>query len=96
MDLIAGRVQGHKDGFGFLIPDDKTQGDLFLAPRQMENVMDGDRVLVSNAGYNRFGKKEARIVEITERVATEVIGRYSQEAGSALSSRKTAASPKKS
>ncbi len=81
MDLIAGRVQGHKDGFGFLIPDDKTQGDLFLAPRQMENVMDGDRVLVSNAGYNRFGKKEARIVEITERVATEVIGRYSQEAG---------------
>ncbi|MCG8392347.1 MAG: ribonuclease R, partial [Pseudomonadales bacterium] len=81
MDLIAGRVQGHKDGFGFLIPDDKTQSDLFLGPRQMEKVMDGDRVLVSDAGYNRFGKKEARIVEITERVATEVVGRYYREAG---------------
>lgn len=43
--------------------------------------MDGDRVLVSDAGYNRFGKKEARIVEITERVATEVVGRYRREAG---------------
>ena len=81
MDLIAGRVQGHKDGFGFLIPDDKTQSDLFLGPRQMEKVMDGDRVLVSDAGVNRFGKKEARIVEITERVATEVVGRYRREAG---------------
>ena len=81
MDLIPGRVQGHKDGFGFLIPDDKAQSDLFLGPRQMEKVMDGDRVLVSDAGYNRFGKKEARIVEITERVATEVVGRYRREAG---------------
>ncbi|MED5389408.1 MAG: ribonuclease R [Pseudomonadota bacterium] len=81
MDLIAGRVQGHKDGFGFLIPDDKGQSDLFLGPRQMEKVMDGDRVLVSDAGYNRFGKKEARIVEITERVTTEVVGRYYREAG---------------
>ena len=81
MDLIAGRVQAHKDGFGFLIPDDKTQSDLFLGPRQMEKVLDGDRVLVSDAGYNRFGKKEARIVEITERVATEMVGRYSREAG---------------
>ncbi|MGJ3257719.1 MAG: ribonuclease R [Alcanivorax sp.] len=81
MDLIAGRVQAHKDGFGFLIPDDKTQSDLFLGPRQMEKVLDGDRVLVSDAGVNRFGKKEARIVEITERVATEVVGRYYREAG---------------
>ena len=81
MDLIPGRVQGHKDGFGFLIPDDKTLSDLFLGPRQMEKVMDGDRVLVSDAGVNRFGKKEARIVEITERVATEVVGRFRREAG---------------
>ncbi len=81
MDLIAGRVQAHKDGFGFLIPDDKTLSDLFLGPRQMEKVLDGDRVLVSDAGVNRFGKKEARIVEITERVATEVVGRYYREAG---------------
>lgn len=81
MDLIAGRVQGHRDGFGFLIADEPGRKDLFLAPRQMEKVMDGDRVLVSTAGVNRFGKEEARIVEITERAVTEIVGRYHREAG---------------
>lgn len=81
MDLIAGKVQGHRDGFGFLIPEDRERKDLFLAPRQMQKVMDGDRVLVSVEGVNRFGKEEARIVEIVERAATEVVGRYVEEAG---------------
>jgi ribonuclease R len=81
MDLIPGKVQGHRDGFGFLIPDDRERKDLFLAPRQMQKVMDGDRVLVSAEGFNRFGKEEARIVEIVERAATEVVGRYVEEAG---------------
>ncbi len=81
MNLVAGTVQGHRDGFGFLIPDDRSLSDLFLAPRQMEKVMDGDRVLVNEAGFNRFGKREARIVEIAERAVTEVVGRFRREAG---------------
>ena len=44
MELIAGRVIGHKDGFGFVVPDDGGE-DLFLSPRQMRNVFHGDRVL---------------------------------------------------
>ncbi|MEE9413104.1 MAG: winged-helix domain-containing protein, partial [Methylococcales bacterium] len=44
-DLIAGRVIGHKDGFGFLKPD--TAGDdLFLLPREMRSLFHNDRVLV--------------------------------------------------
>ena len=34
LDLIAGRVQGHRDGFGFLLPD-AGGPDLFLSPREM-------------------------------------------------------------
>ena len=90
MDLIAGRVQGHRDGFGFLVPDSKNgkagkggnkEEDLFLSPRQMRAVLDGDRVLASAEGRNRFGKREGRIVQVTERATTEVVGRYYQEAG---------------
>src|SRR5690606_26507071 len=33
LDLISGRVQGHRDGFGFLVPDDGGE-DLFLGPSQ--------------------------------------------------------------
>ena len=38
LDLIAGVVQGHPDGFGFLIPDDKAKvsgDDVFLRPLRL-------------------------------------------------------------
>lgn len=43
LDLILGRIAGHRDGFGFLIPDDGSD-DLFMSPAQMRLVFDGDRV----------------------------------------------------
>ncbi len=76
MDLIPGRVQGHRDGFGFVIPDEQGAEDLFISPRQMLAVLDGDRVLVSAEGRNRFGKREGRIVEVIERANTDIVGRY--------------------
>ena len=45
LPVVIGRVSGHRDGFGFLIPDDGGD-DLFLAPRQMRLVMHGDRAAV--------------------------------------------------
>src|SRR3990167_6555697 len=44
MELITGRVIGHKDGFGFVVPD-KGGDDLFLSPRQMRMAFHGDRVV---------------------------------------------------
>ncbi len=44
MDLVRGRVQGHKDGFGFVVPAEGGD-DLFLSYRQMRKVFDGDEVL---------------------------------------------------
>ena len=35
LDLIAGRVLGHRDGFGFLLPD-AGGPDVFLSPREMQ------------------------------------------------------------
>lgn len=81
MDLICGRIQGHRDGFGFVIPEQRDIEDLFVSPRQMLAVMDGDRVLVTAEGRNRFGKREARIVEVVERAVTELVGIYQRDAG---------------
>src|ERR671919_122312 len=40
MDLIRGRVIGHPDGYGFLVPDDGSP-DLFLSGRQMRTLLHG-------------------------------------------------------
>jgi ribonuclease R len=80
MDLIAGRVQGHADGFGFLVPDDKSE-DLFLGPKQMHKVLDGDRALVRETGVDRRGRREGAIVEVLEHKNSRVVGRLFEEHG---------------
>ena len=80
LDLIRGRISGHRDGFGFMVPDDGSD-DLFLSPAQMRLVFDGDRVLARVAGLDRRGRREGAIVEVIERAHETIVGRYFEEAG---------------
>ncbi len=82
-DLIAGRVQGHRDGFGFVIPDDGS-GDLFLNARQMRQVFHGDRVIVRVDSTDDRGRREAVVVEVTEHNTQAVVGRLFKEGGIAF------------
>ncbi len=79
-DLIRGRVIGHPDGFGFLVPDDQS-GDLFLSPRQMRGVLHGDRVLGRVMGVDHRGRREGGLVEVLERGSEQVVGRLRVEDG---------------
>ena len=79
LDFVAGRVQGHRDGFGFLVRDGSGP-DLFLSPREMLKVLHGDRVLVKPTGEYR-GKPEATIVEVIERRTNRLVGRFLNERG---------------
>lgn len=83
LDLISGVVQGHPDGFGFLVPDDKTKcaEDLFLSPKEMSQVMHGDRAFVRMAGLDRRGRPEGKIVEVIERRTQKLVGRVVQTSG---------------
>lgn len=74
-NTIAGRVLGHPDGFGFLKPDDGSD-DLFLSPREMKPLMPGDRVTARVAGIDRKGRREAAVVDVTERNTHQVVGRF--------------------
>ena len=74
-NTIAGRVLGHPDGFGFVKPDDGSD-DLFLSPREMKPLMPNDRVLVRVAGVDRRGRREASLIEVTERNTHQVVGRF--------------------
>jgi ribonuclease R len=78
--FIIGRVNSHRDGYGFLIPDDGTD-DLFLSEREMQRLMHGDRVTARVTGTDRRGRLEGAVVEILERANTNVIGRLLNENG---------------
>ena len=79
-DLIRGRVEGHADGFGFLVPDGGG-ADLFLAEKEMAKVLHGDRAIARVVGMDRKGRPEGKIVEVTERANARVVGRVYQEHG---------------
>ena len=83
LDLIQGRIQGNKDGFGFLIPDEGGE-DLYLSPREMRQLFDGDRAVVREAGTDQRGRREGQLVEVLERNTTQVVGRYYTESGAAF------------
>ena len=78
IDLAAGRVAGHADGFGFVIPEEGGD-DYYLSPREMRKVLHGDRVMVKQSGFDRRGRREAEIVEVIQRAHATLVGRLQTE-----------------
>src|SRR5579862_1362449 len=80
--LVAGRLTMHRDGFGFVIPDAKSlgqlksklAGDIFIPPHQIGNAMHGDLVLVDITNVRPDGRAEGRIVRPVHRAHQTVVG----------------------
>ena len=80
LDVVAGRLEGHPDGFGFLVPDD-GRPDIALPAREMHKALHGDRVTARITGTDRRGRPEGEIVEVLERGTREIVGRLHDERG---------------
>lgn len=78
LSLIVGTVSAHKDGHGFLLPEDRS-APIYLAPRQMLETMHGDRAAVRLSGTDHRGRPEGAIVEVLERNTKEIVGRLYDE-----------------
>ncbi len=83
MDLVKGRISAHRDGFGFVIPDDGGS-DLYISSREMRKVLHGDRVLAAVTGSDNRGRREGMIADVLERANDSIVGRYVEENGIAL------------
>jgi ribonuclease R len=79
-DLVRGRIVGHPDGYGFLMPEEGGT-DLFLAAKEMDKVLHGDKAIARVIGVDRKGRPEGKIVEVTERANRLVVGRVIEEHG---------------
>jgi ribonuclease R len=80
IDALSGKVSAHRDGFGFLIPDDGSD-DVFLPPHAMRQIMDGDRVAVHVTGTDRKGRPKGDLVEVLERGKDTAVGKFCSEQG---------------
>ncbi len=80
IDVIAGRIEGHRDGHGFLVPDDGS-AQVFLPAAEMRQVMHGDRAAVRIAGQDPRGRPAGTIVEVLERATRRIVGRLHKEHG---------------
>jgi ribonuclease R len=80
LDEIAGVIQGHRDGHGFVVRDD-GEGDIYLPPNEMRAVLHKDRVKARIVRQDRRGRPEGRVLEIIERPPQPIIGRLLHESG---------------
>ena len=68
---MAGRLVGHRDGYGFVIPDaplPQTHGDIFIGAEAMGDALHGDRVLVNAIRIRANGRAEGRIQRVVEQI----------------------------
>ena len=83
MDMVSGRVQAHRDGYGFLLAEDGRE-DIFLSARQMRGLFNEDRVVVRVMQRKKGARAEGVLVEILERGTAVVVGRYLEEDGTSF------------
>ncbi|GAA0479659.1 MULTISPECIES: ribonuclease R [Tatumella] len=80
LDLLRGKVIGHRDGYGFLRIEN-SKDDLYLSAEQMKFCMHGDIILAQPGGSDRKGRREARVVRVVEPRNNQIVGRYFVDAG---------------
>src|SRR5438876_10531986 len=78
--VLAGRVEGHADGHGFLVPDEGG-ATVFLPAHEMRSLMHGDRASVRVSGTDHRGRPLGALVEVLERAKRRIVGRLHDERG---------------
>jgi ribonuclease R len=89
--LVSGTLVCHRDGYGFVVPDDRSiyKQDIFMPPRNMEEALHGDRVLIKVVKKKRPHRRgdrrapgdederlEGSVVRVLERKSPGIVGRY--------------------
>ena len=80
LELITGRVDAHRDGFGFLMPEDGSK-DIFLPTRQMRGLFARDLIVVRVMRTNARGRREGAVVEVLSHDINQTVGKLCCEGG---------------
>lgn len=82
MNLIRGRIEMHKKGFAFLIPDDENQQDVYIHSSDLGSAMNNDVVIVrlEKKGV-RDHRPEGVVIRVLERANTKIVGTFEDNDG---------------
>jgi ribonuclease R len=78
LGYIIGRIQGNARGFGFLIPDDPKQEDIYISAENMNGAMHNDRVIARllHRGTYGYPSNEGEVYKILERANKTLVGTF--------------------
>jgi len=78
-EYAVGRLQMHRDGYGFLIserPVEGITGDIYIPADSAQQAMHGDRVLVRIARIEAGGRADGEILKVLKRAHPTVVGEF--------------------
>lgn len=80
--IYVGRLQIAMRGFGFVVVENTTMGDVFIPSNALMGAMNGDKVMIkltkSGGGNSR---SEGEVIKIIERVHKNIVGTYEDNKG---------------
>lgn len=71
---ITGELQISPGGFGFVVPNNKKLGDIFIASRNLSTAFSGDTVEVALFAKRKGKNIEGQIVNVISRKRTNIVG----------------------
>jgi ribonuclease R len=84
-NLIAGRLDLHRDGYGFVRPNARQASgvtdDIFVPPNEINGAMQSDQVLVEMEPPRADGRLSGRIARVLERRNPTVVGTFHYSRG---------------
>src|SRR5579872_4876442 len=78
-EYTVGRLNMHRDGYGFVIPDRRIEGmrgDVFITKENAAQAMHGDRVVAHIARIDSDGRADGEIVRVIRRAHPTVVGEF--------------------
>ena len=80
-NLVAGRIDLHRDGFAFVRPiraagQSDSAEDIFIPPSEIHSAMQGDQVLVEVDRRSASSRPSGRVVRVVERRNPTVVGTF--------------------
>jgi ribonuclease R len=79
-EFAVGRLNVHRDGYGFVIPEVPVpglRGDVYIPKESASRAMHGDRVIAKISRIERDGKADGEIVRVLRRAHPTVVGEFS-------------------